>query len=608
MNNLSKKILSIAGAFVLALSMTMSVQAADTIEITNITQLRAAIESQAGGLADGQTWNIHGGVDYPLDRSSMIVASGQTGWYFPITANNLTIQGIDNPVIYGNAYALNGAWATQQLVAVFGNNVKLKGVTIMPKVIINKTIEVIGTDFTIENVVIAPNSKIGDEFYTNAGVTINTVDRTFNEEWSGSLFFNHAGNHTVKDVTVNNGVIVTRWSPENTKVTFDNVKVNIQSADPYINSAWNNPVFNSPTGSSLVGSPKVTYIVDETTNNLAAALSGAHAGDTIKFNSNITSVTPVVINKAVKIDGNGKVFTGNLSVSVLNAAVTNLTVIDPTVSTTGAINLSTLIPSGTGELPKMTVTSALNTIVLDIQAGTIVTAPGWDGFLHLPTRVDNSTVTAPAGPDETSTVEFAFTVGSNVPMSFNKGVRILFPGEKGKRVGYAQNGGMLTEITDVCSADTQAVGDTLPTNGNCVITTGPDLVVWTKHFTTFATFTTSTTTPSVTSRVIGGGGGGSRAVATVTAPTTTVTTPPAPVGQVLGEQTYVFTINQKFGTRGHIDVKELQKLLNKQGFAAGTEDSIFGSKTQSALKSYQKTKGLTADGIVGPLTRSVLNK
>ena len=50
------------------------------------------------------------------------------------------------------------------------------------------------------------------------------------------------------------------------------------------------------------------------------------------------------------------------------------------------------------------------------------------------------------------------------------------------------------------------------------------------------------------------------------------------------------------------DVKALQILLNGLGFNCGTADGDFGSKTDTAVKRFQKAKGLTQDGVVGKKT------
>ncbi len=61
----------------------------------------------------------------------------------------------------------------------------------------------------------------------------------------------------------------------------------------------------------------------------------------------------------------------------------------------------------------------------------------------------------------------------------------------------------------------------------------------------------------------------------------------------------------KYGSSGE-DVKKLQKELNKYGYKLDV-DGQFGSKTQSAVKDYQKKNKLAVDGIVGENTWGSLN-
>ena len=57
----------------------------------------------------------------------------------------------------------------------------------------------------------------------------------------------------------------------------------------------------------------------------------------------------------------------------------------------------------------------------------------------------------------------------------------------------------------------------------------------------------------------------------------------------------------KVGSRGD-EVRRIQNKLKSLGFFNGTVDGIYGTKTQSAVKRYQQSVGITADGIAGPKT------
>lgn len=62
----------------------------------------------------------------------------------------------------------------------------------------------------------------------------------------------------------------------------------------------------------------------------------------------------------------------------------------------------------------------------------------------------------------------------------------------------------------------------------------------------------------------------------------------------------------KIGSTGS-DVIQLQTELNYIGYNAGKTDGIFGTNTQTAVKNFQSTQSLNADGIVGSLTGSRLD-
>lgn len=96
-----------------------------------------------------------------------------------------------------------------------------------------------------------------------------------------------------------------------------------------------------------------------------------------------------------------------------------------------------------------------------------------------------------------------------------------------------------------------------------------------------------------------------------------VLTPPVTatpvIGQVLGTEKFNFTKllkfkagSYKFSLQG-TEVMELQKLLNNLGDIL-VIDGKFGPKTKAAVIKFQLANRLVGDGIVGPITRAVLNK
>ncbi len=61
----------------------------------------------------------------------------------------------------------------------------------------------------------------------------------------------------------------------------------------------------------------------------------------------------------------------------------------------------------------------------------------------------------------------------------------------------------------------------------------------------------------------------------------------------------------KVGSSGET-VKQIQQKLKNWGYYSGSVDGIYGSQTESAVKSFQKANGLTVDGIAGPATLAAI--
>ena len=253
----------------------------------------------------------------------------------------------------------------------------------------------------------------------------------------------------------------------------------------------------------------------------------------------------------------------------------------------------------TATLPDITmnVTTSLSTtpVTVEIPTGTVVTAPtGWDGTINAPTVKENSTVTATPDSGMTSTVLSVIEVGyGDIKLTFDNAVRILIPGQAGKFAGYSR-GGVFTEITNTCDADIGSTtinsGTLFPVEGDCKMDVGSDMVIWTKHFTTFATYTQTATNSH------GASGSYMRPV---------VKTTPA-IGQVLGAEKFNFTKFMKKGSKGN-EIIELQKFLTTLGYTL-TADGNFGVKTKAAVIKFQIANKLVGDGVIGAKTRAELNK
>ncbi|NBS68872.1 DUF5011 domain-containing protein, partial [bacterium] len=133
----------------------------------------------------------------------------------------------------------------------------------------------------------------------------------------------------------------------------------------------------------------------------------------------------------------------------------------------------------------ITAQSDIGVLEIVMPSDMIVTPSGdFDGSMMLPRALTEEDLEIPSG----APLHAAFEIGlSESSLLFDRGVRILFPGQ-GNRLAGTQHLGVFTPISTVCDADTQGFADTLPDGGDCAITVGEDLVVWTKHFSAFAAY------------------------------------------------------------------------------------------------------------------------
>jgi len=93
-------------------------------------------------------------------------------------------------------------------------------------------------------------------------------------------------------------------------------------------------------------------------------------------------------------------------------------------------------------------------------------------------------------------------------------------------------------------------------------------------------------------------------------PTSTPTTPsPASTSPAAGNSLKQYSASSapslRVGSQGQA-VRDVQTFLKEVGVYLGPIDGIYGVQTESAVKSFQESKNLTSDGVVGPQTWAVM--
>lgn len=163
----------------------------------------------------------------------------------------------------------------------------------------------------------------------------------------------------------------------------------------------------------------------------------------------------------------------------------------------------------TAALPQLNISAQTSIsptpVQVAIPADTIVTAAAnsnWDGTINVPTVRANNTVNVTPDAGKTAAVSSVIEVGyGDIPLTFTKAVKLTIPGQAGKDAGYYRNG-VFTKITATAAENSQTWADANIAEGSDArIDVNNDLIIWTKHFTQFVTY-------SQTAIPAGGNGGG----------------------------------------------------------------------------------------------------
>ncbi|MBI5412816.1 hypothetical protein HZA42_00530 [Candidatus Peregrinibacteria bacterium] len=289
-----------------------------------------------------------------------------------------------------------------------------------------------------------------------------------------------------------------------------------------------------------------SYKVYRSDDSYVTAIATGVTGTSYSNTSGLTAGTRYSY-KITANDSNGESGkTGTVSARTFSAvtaetpAVT-ITAADTTTITTtvaqgvsASLNLAALKVAGdtntTVTMPaavNANVTTALGTVAVVIPTSTVVTAStSWDGVIDLPIIVAASTVTAPAITGQTVTVQSVITVGDPVlTLTFDTPVSLTIPGQSsGRAAFYTTNAGVSTVIA-ACTGG----GNTLGAGQNeCYYISGTDMIIWTKHFTAFGSYTqtAAVATPSDIWLGNGGGQGGQVVKPSVPTPAAKVTKAP----------------------------------------------------------------------------------
>ncbi len=334
---------------------------------------------------------------------------------------------------------------------------------------------------------------------------------------------------------------------------------------------WDNSDTDAPIATISISS--TTFIEDKTIRiNFVETAVKDLAGNAILNATNVDVV--VLASTQIAATPTVTVNTTQTEVVITSPHDTSITV--PSTVTNATIDINSLTTDNgdniTATLPEIALSVTTDTFATPIEVAiptdTIITGPtGWNSIINVPTIESNSSVTATPDSGYTASVSSVIEIGySDTELTFNKAVRLLIPGAAGKYVGYSRNE-VFTKITTACSADTQIAGDSLAAGGNCKINVGSDLVIWTKHFTNFATYTQTV--------IQGGGGGGGGGGGAASGPTS-VSSFNLPLS-VLTTQTG--TLNQSFSDSSSVTVEIPEGSVSQTTTFSAAQGGLTGGLT-----------------------------
>jgi len=281
------------------------------------------------------------------------------------------------------------------------------------------------------------------------------------------------------------------------------VLVNFTGSDNIPGSGYNSTYYCTDNVNTCT--PSTTYTSPFNVTASGTTYIRFYGIDNVNNNGSIAYKRVMILNSAQVFLNQSTTVTTNQTTIVVqkNNTVANITVPstvnNATLDISENFNVSTGNATLTGVITISANTSSAQIITVQLPAG--ITVSGnvglWNGNINLPQVESTSTVSPTADSGYTATVSKVIEVGANnVELVLNKAVRINLSGEGGKMVGWSRGSTTVNKIINTCTVDSQAWADAnVSSDSECVYDygTGNDIIVWTKHFTSFVTYTEAVT-------------------------------------------------------------------------------------------------------------------
>ncbi len=241
-----------------------------------------------------------------------------------------------------------------------------------------------------------------------------------------------------------------------------------------------------------------TSVIPNATGTLAYTLTAVNLNGTSTATISVTVLptTTTVLATSTTLTAT------TTSVYVTASSTATSSILVPSTVTAPTLDLSALTSSGTVTLPgPITIVTPSTTVSFPANLAMTAATTSWDGIMNLPHPTVSYTAPTPSA-GHTISVSSAIELGLPAdPVSLSLPVEIVFPGAAGSAAGWSRNG-VFTPITASCTSLTNPV---LGADSDCTGTSGNDLIIWTRHFTTFLVWTESALAASVPVQVGGGG-------------------------------------------------------------------------------------------------------